>query len=294
MIVNPQLFNYRLIIGTLVIAIVVLGSYSFSNYNSLNSHQEFIEQETLLVQNELNEMIKSYDDLKIDNNTIELELTSTKAELQAALESLLNSKPDVTLISKYKNQIVTLKRERAKLLAQTDFFQKQNLSLQEEITSISEKLNSQQSQFLSLVKENKRLSHTIDEMVALSATNVSAIALNNLNSRTDIKTNRINKLDNIEVCLTLLSNQYTPVGNKNIYVQIFGPDNQLVVERGNVNFKDESLSYSGMTVVNNNYSNIDVCTKINVDSKKSMKEGIYNVIVYQDNLPIGNTELELN
>jgi len=294
MIVNPQLFNYRLIIGTLVIAIVVLGSYSFSNYNSLNSHQEFIEQETLLVQNELNEMIKSYDDLKIDNNTIELELTSTKAELQAALESLLNSKPDVTLISKYKNQIVTLKRERAKLLAQTDFFQKQNLSLQEEITSISEKLNSQQSQFLSLVKENKRLSHTIDEMVALSATNVSAIALNNLNSRTDIKTNRINKLNNIEVCLTLLSNQYTPVGNKNIYVQIFGPDNQLVVERGNVNFKDESLSYSGMTVVNNNYSNIDVCTKINVDSKKSMKEGIYNVIVYQDNLPIGNTELELN
>ena len=294
MIVNPQLFNYRLIIGTLVIAIVVLGSYSFSNYNSLKGHQEFIEQETLLVQNELNEMIKSYDDLKIDNNTIELELTSTKAELQAALESLLNSKPDVTLISKYKNQIVTLKRERAKLLAQTDFFQKQNLSLQEEITSISEKLNSQQSQFLSLVKENKRLSHTIDEMVALSATNVSAIALNNLNSRTDIKTNRINKLNNIEVCLTLLSNQYTPVGNKNIYVQIFGPDNQLVVERGNVNFKDESLSYSGMTVVNNNYSNIDVCTKINVDSKKSMKEGIYNVIVYQDNLPIGNTELELN
>lgn len=294
MIVNPQLFNYRLIIGTLVIAIVVLGSYSFSNYNSLRSHQEFIEQETLLVQNELNEMIRSYDGIKIDNNTIELELISTKAELQDALDSLLKSKPDVTLISKYKDQIATLKKERSRLFAQVESIKKQNVSLHNEITTISEKFDSQKNQLISLEEENKKLSQTINKMVSLSAVNVSAIALNSLNSRTDIKTSRIEKIDNIEVCLTLLSNQFTPVGNKNIYVQIIDPNNHLVAERGHVNFKDTSLSYSGMTVVNNNYGNIDVCTKINVESKKSMKEGIYNVIVFQDNLPIGNTQIELN
>jgi 5'-3' exonuclease len=294
MIVNPQLFNYRLIIGTLVIAIVVLGSYSFSNYNSLKSHQEFLEQETSLVQNELNEMIKSYDEIKIDNNTIELEFNNAKAELQAALVELVDSKPNVTLISKYKNQIATLKRERAKLFAQVEFIQKKNGLLHEEITTISEKFDSQKNYLLTLEEENETLSQTINKMVSLSATNVSAIALKNINSRTETKTSRLEKLDNIEVCLTLLSNQFTPVGNKNIYVQILGPDNQLVSERGHINFKNKSLSYSGMTVVNNNYSNIDVCTKINVESKKSMKEGTYNVIVYQDNLPIGNTKLELN
>ncbi|MFL0353399.1 hypothetical protein [Xanthomarina sp. GH4-25] len=294
MIVNPQLFNYRLIIGTLVIAIVVLGSYSLSNYKSLRSHQEFVEQETLLVQNELNEMIKSYDEIKIDNNAVELELENTKAELEAALESLLTSKLDVTLITKYKNQVIALKREQSRLLARVTLVQEKNTSLQDELSSVSEKLNSQNNQLLTLEEENKNLSLTINKMVSLSAINVSAIALNNLNTRADIKTSRIDRLDNIEVCLTLLSNQFTPVGNKNIYVQIVGPDNQLVAERGHVNFNDTSLSYSGMTVVNNNYSNIDVCTKINVPSKKSMKEGTYNVIVFQDNLRIGNTELELN
>ncbi len=294
MIVNPQLFNYRLIIGTLVIAIVVLGSYSFSNYNSLKSHQEFIEQETLLVQNELNEMIKSYDDLKINNNAIELEFKKTKAELETALATLLNSKPDVTLISKYRNQIATLKKEKTKILSQFESIQSQNALLQDEVNNFSIKIESQNNQLLTLEKEKDILSQTINRMVSLSTDNVSAIALDNLNSRTDIKTSSIDRLDNIEVCLTLLSNQFTPEGNKNIYVQILGPNNQLVVERGHINFKDTSFSYSGMTVVNNNFDNIDVCTKINVNSKKSFKEGIYNVVVFQDNLPIGSTQLELN
>jgi len=294
MIVNPQLFNYRLIIGTLVIAIVVLGSYSFSNYNSLKSHQEFIEQETLLVQNELNEMIKSYDDLKINNNAIELEFKKTKAELETALATLLNSKPDVTLISKYRNQIATLKKEKTKILSQFESIQSQNALLQDEVNNFSIKIESQNNQLLTLEKEKDILSQTINRMVSLSTANVSAIALDNLNSRTDIKTSSIDRLDNIEVCLTLLSNQFTPEGNKNIYVQILGPNNQLVVERGHINFKDTSFSYSGMTVVNNNFDNIDVCTKINVNSKKSFKEGIYNVVVFQDNLPIGSTQLELN
>ena len=294
MIVNPQLFNYRLIIGTLVIAIVVLGSYSFSNYNSLKGHQEFIEQETLLVQNELNEMIKSYDELKIDNNAIELEFEKAKAELETALATLLSSKTDVTLISKYRNQIATLKKEKTRLLSQFESIQSQNTLLQDEVTNFSKKLESQNNQLLTLEKEKDILSQTINKMVSLSTANVSAIALDNLNSRTDIKTNSIDRLDNIEVCLTLLSNQFTPEGNKNIYVQILGPDNQLVVERGHINFEDSSFSYSGMTVVNNNFDNIDVCTKINVNSKKSFKEGIYNVVVFQDNLPIGNTQLELN
>ncbi|TYA60066.1 coiled-coil domain-containing protein [Formosa maritima] len=294
MIVNPQLFNYRLIIGTLVIAIVVLGSYSFSNYNSLKSHQNFIEQETILVQNELDEMIKSYDELKIDNNTIELELKNTRAELQKALVTLTISKPDVSLISKYKSQIAILKKERSKLLSQVEFIQKQNMSLHQEITTISEEFDAQKNHLITLEDENKNLSQAINKMVSLSAVNVSAMALNNLNTTIDVKTNTIKNLDNIEVCLTLISNQFTPIGNKNIYVQILDPDNHLVIERGHVNFKESSLSYSGMTVVNNNYSNIDVCTKINVVAKNTMKEGIYNVIVFQDNVPIGNTQLELN
>ncbi|WP_417855805.1 hypothetical protein [Xanthomarina gelatinilytica] len=294
MIVNPQLFNYRLIIGTLVIAVVVLGSYSFSKYKTLKNHQEFVEQETLLVQNELNEMIKSYDAVKADNNTIQLELNKAKTHLTNVLDSLLDFNTDASVISKYKNQLAILKKEKARLFAKAEMAQKQNRSLEVELYSMSQNFMNQQQYLKDLETENELLSKTIKKIVSVTAANVNAIALNTVNSKSDIKTNNINDLDHIEVCLTLLSNEFTPKGNKNIFVQIIGPDNTLVVERGHVKFKNNTLDYSGMTVVNNNYDNMDVCTKINVESKNLLKEGTYNVLIYNDDLQIGKTELELN
>ncbi|WP_417872402.1 hypothetical protein [Xanthomarina gelatinilytica] len=294
MIVNPQLFNYRLIIGTLVIAIVVLGSYSFSTYKTLKNHQEFIEQETLLVQNELHEMIKSYDAVKADNNTMQLELNKAKTNLSSVLDSLLTENADASVISKYKNQLAALKKEKAYLFAKADMAKKQNQSLEVELYSMSQNYLNQQQYLKELEAENTLLSKTIKKIVSVSAVNVNAVALNTVNPKTDMKTNHINDLDHIEVCLTLLSNEFTPKGNKNIFVQIIGPDNKLVVERGHVKFKNNVLDYSGMTVVNNNYDNMDVCTKINVESKNLLKEGTYNVLIYNDDLQIGKTELELN
>jgi hypothetical protein len=294
MIVNPQLFNYRLIIGTLVIAIVVLGSYSFSNYQTFKNHQEFLQREALLVQNELNEMIKSYDAVNVDNKTIELELTDAKTKLSSVLDSLSVFNTDVSIISKYKNQLVNLKGDRNRLFAKVALYEKQNEFLKEEMLAMSQKLIDQQISLESLENENLNLSKTIKKIVSVSATNVHAVALNTFSPSNDEITNKIKKLDHIEVCLTLLSNEFTPKGNKNIFVQLIGPDNQLVVERGHVKFKDFALDYSGMTVVNNNYDNIDVCTKINIESKNLLKEGTYNVIIYNDDLEIGKTELELN
>jgi hypothetical protein len=294
MIVNPQLFNYRLIIGTLVIAIVVLGSYSFSNYQTQKNHQEFLEREALLVQNELNEMIKGYDAVKVNNNTIELELTDAKTNLSNVLDSLSVFNTDVSVISKYKNQLASFKVDYKRLFAKATLFEKQNESLKDDMIAMSQQLIDQQKSLESLETENQLLSKTIKKIVSVSATNVHAVALNTISAESDVKTNKIKKLNHIEVCLTLLSNEFTPKGNKNIFVQLIGPDNQLVSERGHVNFKEFALDYSGMTVVNNNYDNIDVCTKINIESKSQLKEGIYNVLIYNDDLEIGKTQIELN
>ncbi|GGG38829.1 hypothetical protein [Bizionia arctica] len=294
MIVNPQLFNYRLIIGTLVIAIVVLGSYSFSNYQTLKNHEEFLKMESLLVQNELNEMIKSYDAVKVNSNTIELELADIKTELSTVLDSLSIFNTDVSIISKYKKQVAGLLFEKKRLYAKVNLFEKQHETLQEEFLSMSQRFSEQQTYFDILENENLKLSHEIKKITSVSAKNVNAVALSTISPISDVKTNKIKKLDHIEVCLTLLSNEFTSKGNKNIFVQLIGPDNQLVVERGHVKFKDIAFDYSGMTVVNNTYDNIDVCTKINVESKSKLTEGTYNVIVYNDELEIGKTQIELN
>ena len=44
MIVNPQVFNYRFTIGTLVVAFTVLDAYSYTSYKYAQSKEDFLNQ----------------------------------------------------------------------------------------------------------------------------------------------------------------------------------------------------------------------------------------------------------
>ena len=102
MIVNPQLFNYRLIIGSLVVALAILTVFSFTSYQSISSHQQFIEQEKKLVQVELSEMLEQYDEVSIKNKAISEELETTRQRTQSALDSIDVLNDDIEILSKYK------------------------------------------------------------------------------------------------------------------------------------------------------------------------------------------------
>ena len=114
MIVNPQFFNYRLIIGSLIVAIAILGVVSFTNYETVKSHQTFLEQEKKLVESELSEMITRYDAVGETNTTLASQLNTVKSDLQATLDSLRLLKSDVSVILKYKQQLSKLKSKNEK------------------------------------------------------------------------------------------------------------------------------------------------------------------------------------
>jgi len=88
MIVNPQLFNYRLIISSLIVVLAVLGIFSFTNYQSIKSYEQFLKQEKHLIEKELSDMLTSYDDLSIDYNLASAQLQEAKLETKNTLDSL--------------------------------------------------------------------------------------------------------------------------------------------------------------------------------------------------------------
>ena len=294
MIVNPQLFNYRLIIGTLVIAIVVLGSYSFSSYSTLKSHDQFVADEVRLVQNELSDMITFYDDVSVENKELTLELQQSKSRMIGLLDSIQMVKSDFPLISKYKTELANLKQERLRLFSKINAIQKQNNALKEEVVATSKTLLSQQNQLASLSEENTKLSAIVNEITALSVNQVDVKAILTNTSSEDMETFKAFEADNMEVCFTVLKNAYSPEGNKDIYVQILDPDNNVVSDRGAVEFGNTSLIYSGKTSVNYRNTNLDVCTKISVNQKARLKKGDYTIAVFHDDLKLGHTQITLN
>jgi hypothetical protein len=294
MIVNPQLFNYRLIIGSLVIAIVVLGTFSFSSYNTLKTQQEFIEQESKLVQNELSEMISRYDDVSVENEAINIKLRASKSKTEAVLYSLRQLKTTVSLITKYKAQLRSLQLERNNLFDLVNKFEEENQNLKDQSKRISEKLESQDVYLKTLESRNNKLSETLKKVEQLKALNVKVKAVTTASAQSVVETTKAKLVDHLEVCFTLSKNEFTPKGNKDLFIQIIDPNGNVVSNKGLVHFGESSLIYSGKTKVYYLNDLVNVCIKINIDDKEMPAKGTYFASVYHKDQRLGGSEIKLN
>lgn len=294
MIVNPQLFNYRLINGVLVIAIVVLGSISFSSYNTLKNQKAVAEQEFNLVQQELSQMIALYEEVGVENEERTLQLQQSKSRIYSLLDSLEAVKSDLPLITKFKQESMALRHRQNEFITELDFKKKEITDLVEETNKALETIGFQKDQLELLTEENEKLAFMIKEITGLSANNIEGTALITSRSNDDIVTEIASKANNLEVCFTIEENTFSPKGNKDIYVQILDPHNNVVSDRGAVQFGNTYLVYSGKTSVNYRNTNLDVCTKINVNSEEPLVEGDYLITVFHDNEVLGTSKIILN
>lgn len=294
MIVNPQLFNYRLIIGSLIVAIAVLTIFSFSNYESVKAHQQFLEQEKELVESELSQMIEGYDGVASSNDYLTLKLNDAKVAAKTALDSLRLVKSDVSVIASFKEQLIKLKFKNNLLFKTFDSLNEINKTLEKDKLMAHNELKRQQEANSSLINKNKSLSNTIERGALLTANSFEAKAYQNNNGKLH-ETKKASKAETLEVCFTLAENSLTEQGKKELYVQIVNPKNNVISDKGAVEFGKSSLIYSTKTVVDYDNKVADVCTHIVSDaSDKPLDKGVYYVSVFYKDRKLGSTQIVLN
>ena len=294
MIVNPQLFNYRLIIGSLVVAIAVLAVFSFTNYESVREHQQFLEQEKELVENELSQMIERYDEVAGTNEYLTSQLKDARTDTKRALDSLRMLKSDVSVIARYKAQLLIFKSKNKQLFETIDSLNEINENLEKDKLLAHNELKKQLDANSSLTKMNESLSKTIEKGALLTANSFKAKAYLNKNGRLH-ETKRANKAETMEVCFTLAENALTEKGDKELYVQIVNPKNNVVADKGSIEFGDSSLIYSVKTVINYNNKVVDVCTNVMSDpSDQPWSKGTYFVSVFYKDRKLGSTQVILD
>lgn len=294
MIVNPQVFNYRLIIGSLIVAIAVLAVFSFTNYESAKEHQQFVEHEKKLVESELSQMISRYDEIASTNEYFESKVNQTKATLKNALDSLRLLKSDLSVIMKFKEQLNVLNDKNQQLFESFDSLNNANKKLERDKLLAHNQLKIQQNANASLYKENQSLNKIIEKGSKLTANSFKANAFQN-DKGTLSPTKKAHKAETIEVCFTLAENALTTKGEKELYVQIVNPKNNVVSDKGALEFGDSLLIYSSKMMVKYNNEVFDVCTKITADqSDKPLTKGTYFVSVFYKGQKLGKTKIVLD
>ncbi|WP_426432210.1 hypothetical protein ACPX19_06460 [Winogradskyella sp. HB-48] len=293
MIVNPQLFNYRLIISSLLVVLTVLGVYSFTNYKSIKSYEEFLKQEKVLIEKELSEILVSYDELSQDYDLMSSQLQEAKLETKIVLDSLRLLKSDLSIITKFKDQLSVLKTKSKVLLTTVDSLNSANIKLQKEKRYAMNTIKSNNITINALKVTNDSLNETIDNAAILRANsvNVEAFKIDNSKKKATLRARRVNAMD---VCISLTENPLTEKGKKDIYIQIVSPDNNIIADKGEVFFNDTSLIYSKKDVVNFDNKNLNICTTVaTYKEDRPLKKGTYFINVFHENRKLGSTSIEL-
>ncbi|MEO1030297.1 hypothetical protein [Winogradskyella sp.] len=293
MIVNPQLFNYRLIISSLLVVLTVLGIYSFTNYKSIKSYEEFLKQEKILIEKELSEMLTSYDELSQDYDLMSSQLQEAKLETKTALDSLRLLKSDLSIITRFKSQLLVLKTKGKVLLATIDSLNSANLKLQKEKRYAMNTIEQKTLAINALEEANDALNKTIDEAAILKANGIAVetFKINNSKKRSTLRARRVNAMD---VCIHLTENPLTEKGKKEIYIQIVSPDNNIIADKGEVFFDNSSLIYSKKEIINFDNKDLNICSTVaTYKEDRPLKKGVYFVNVFHENRKLGSTSIQL-
>jgi E3 ubiquitin-protein ligase DOA10 len=102
MIVNPQLFNYRLIKSSLVIVIAVFGVLGYLKYQSIEAQNVFTEQENKLIEHELAEVLRQNERLSNEKSVILENLEQANAVLQNAQDSIAELTSNLSVLQGVK------------------------------------------------------------------------------------------------------------------------------------------------------------------------------------------------
>lgn len=277
-----------------MVAIAVLAVFSFTNYESIKTHQHFLEQEKKLVDSELTQILESYDEVAGNNDYLSSKLTDAKKVARLALDSLRLLKSDISVISRFKDQLIDIKNKNNQLFGIVDSLNSLNKDLEREKLLVYNELKKQRDSNSSLLERNQSLNKTIEKGALLTANSFKAKAYRNNNGRL-YETKKAQNAETLEVCFTLAENALTEKGPKELYIQIVNPKNNVVADKGVVEFGDSSLIYSSKTIINYDNHVEDICTNIVSDpSDKPLLKGTYLISVFYKDRKLGNTKIVLD
>ena len=300
MIINPQIFNNKIIIGSLAVALVVIGTLGYTSYNNAKESNAFLEQEKHLVQSELSEMISSYNAIDVSNESIGKQLEETKSKIIKILDSVEQIDLSFSEISKYKLQIKVLKKENLLLLSMVDSLESENAELKLVADSIVANLDktkgvasSLQTKNKTLSKRNINLKEDLEIAKQFKITNIVAEGVKRVTSSNKvIDTKRANRTNQFQVCFTLLKNELLTKGDKSLYIQVLDSKMNVIADKGTVNFGNTSLIYSDVETVAYNNKDLEVCALIEKGSETLVK-GMYFISIFHQGNKLGRTTIEL-
>jgi hypothetical protein len=278
----------------LILALLLIGTLFFGyQMHQKNSATELqLQTEKAEVLKNLDNMSSLYGEAISDNEVVNGKLVEAQERLEALKEELKNSKSSVSALFKFKKKYFELESEMEVLLEENANLKLQNSQLTTILDSTQVQLSSQLASNTVLTEQNSQLSASVDIAKKLNLERLNAFGVIQRKSGKLVPTSRASRVDNLRICYSVPSNLLTEPGEKRYFVQVIDPNLSVIGSNTPVQFGEETLKYSYVSVFNYENALLDVCDFVSPE-ESDYEKGVYIVNVFDQSELISNSTFTL-
>jgi uncharacterized protein with PIN domain len=273
------------LIATSIILTLILGFFVvmyFDKKSKMAEMEAVLTQEKDSLANELRLMIRGFDTLKTNNDTLNAQIVREKNKI---IKLLAVNASNIQLIKKYKTEISTMREIMKSYIVQIDSLNTRNKLLVAENSEIRQQITRVRNTNTELEKVKEQLNAKVEIASVIQAKDIVAAPLNKKRKETA----RISLLENLRVCFTLRENPIAAAGQKEVFMRVLRPDSLVIATSPDniFDYKDKKLIYSANRTAD--YMNQDIEMCIYLENTGDFVPGNYSVELYLEGNIIGRT-----
>ncbi|MEM6517374.1 MAG: chromosome partitioning protein ParA, partial [Bacteroidota bacterium] len=237
------------------------------------------------------EMAKRYDVAIDENEKVNQDLVDARNRITGLMDSLKVSQNSVNSLWNYKKKYLSLQKEMKDLLTENEKLKVENSLLATSLDSTNLQLAERNMFSDSLLVQNNQLAEVVENAAVLQTVDLKGFGVIERNSGKLIPTERARRSDKIRICFTIAKNTLVGAGDKELYVQVLDPNNNVLGANEQVEFDEQVLNYSLISKFNYENKNLNICEFVAPDDK--FEEGRYIVNVFNKNQMVSTSEFTL-
>lgn len=288
---DKQPSNQKIIIGILATLFIGLAIFSGVLYSEKQENEQILTKEKNQVLADLNALSLQYDEVIADNKIVNDNLIDARERIDNLIDSLDKSKSTVKDLIGYKNLYIKLKKEKELLFEENERLRIENSSLTASLDSTSLQLYETKLFSDALLDQNKALTDVVKNAAYLQVLGLDAVGVIERSSGKLIPTERARRSDKLRVCFMVAKNDLVESGDKQLFVQVIDPKNNVLGLNKELVFNDDVLNYSLISTFNYENNNLDICEFLSSDEK--FETGNYTINVFNESTLLSSTTLTL-
>jgi regulator of replication initiation timing len=290
---NSKSIGLKVALGIMLVLFLGTAFYTSKLYNeSKETEKELIDEKQQVIA-ELSTMARQFDEAIGENEIVNKDLVAARGRIQGLMDSLKISQNSVNSLWRYRKKFLALQEEMDGLLKENDRLKFENELLATSLDSTQVQLAERTVFTDSLLVQNTELANVVEDAAALQTVGLKGFGVIERRSGKQIPTERATRSDKLKICFTVAKNALTEAGDKELYVQVIDPQDNVLGSNDQVQFEEQVLNYSLISRFNYENRNLNICEFVTPDQDTKFEKGRYIINVFNDKELISNSEFTL-